>query len=364
MARPQRSFSEAINEGLLGLGNTGFQFAQATNEKRRTDASVAQSDASTKASQAETKLRESELARALRQDTLEKSLAEATKARMTAPAGVRNNMPSDDEMMFWAQLNKTSPDELRNRLMKGQKELDEQSLINQGKRQTINQDEQLFPDKKKRAGLENDLIRSQISRNYADANRERTGAGQDLAGKADDIPLESKELVKALASKNANKISIANQIQGYLDQFNAAIKNQDKDLALRIANQSLKVLNSPEGADAIGSEEAARLGDALKIKFFNVTEPGPMFGRDLPGFGKQVESTIKGVRSGVEANRAEISRALGGQGIGSSGAQRSRGGADRHSLAMQALEDPEATPEEKAQARKILQASIGASGTF
>lgn len=122
------------------------------------------------------------------------------------------------------------------------------------------------------------------------------------------LPKEAQVEITTLATKNANKRSIANQMKSYLAQYQTATT---KDGKIRIGNQMLKVLNSPEGADAIGSDEANRLGAALKMQVFNVTNPGPMFGRDLKGFNDQVVATINSVENGVKMNDDRIAELRG-----------------------------------------------------
>lgn len=113
----------------------------------------------------------------------------------------------------------------------------------------------------------------------------------------------TKQLKQDLAKKNANKISILNQIGSYKDQFDSAKSTDDK---VRVGRQMLKVLNSTEGADAIGAEEAKRLGNALEFQIANFLEPGPMFGRDLEGFSRQVDATLKSIEDSIERNQQII----------------------------------------------------------
>ncbi len=115
---------------------------------------------------------------------------------------------------------------------------------------------------------------------------------------------EDKATITGLAQKNAAKISIANQMQGYLDQYRNAKSDDQK---VTIGRQMIKVLNSPEGADAVGSEESKRLGSLIEYQMFNMRNPGPMFGRDLQGFDTQVVDTINSVKSGVKKNNEMIS---------------------------------------------------------
>lgn len=126
----------------------------------------------------------------------------------------------------------------------------------------------------------------------------------------DALPVENQKEIEDLSKKNAAKVSIANQMKGYLDQYDKAPSEQDK---IVIGRQMLKVLNSPEGADAIGVEESRRLGGLLEYQMFNLTNPGPMFGRDLPGFRDQVAATVKSVEGGTSANRNRIDELYGRQ---------------------------------------------------
>ncbi len=120
--------------------------------------------------------------------------------------------------------------------------------------------------------------------------------------KVDKTPssLADKTEIRTLAAAQAKKKSILNQIQGYQAQFKAAKTEDDK---IRIGRMMLKTLNSTEGADAIGVEEAKRLGDALEFQIFNLLQPGPMFGRDLKGFDTQITHTADSIKTAIDANQ-------------------------------------------------------------
>ena len=79
--------------------------------------------------------------------------------------------------------------------------------------------------------------------------------------------------------------------------------------------QLLKTLNSTEGADAIGAEEAKRLGGLLEYQMMNITQPGPMFGRDLPGFKEQAMATSKNIKNAVQSNQKIIENLTGRKGL-------------------------------------------------
>lgn len=119
----------------------------------------------------------------------------------------------------------------------------------------------------------------------------------------DDRKNPNQTEINAIVAKNASKKSIANQLEADFKEFQNAKTETDK---IRIGQQMIKTLNSKEGADAVGTEEANRLAGALEYQKFNVFGAGPMFGRDLPGFEEQVVSTINGIRGGIDLNNSSI----------------------------------------------------------
>lgn len=90
--------------------------------------------------------------------------------------------------------------------------------------------------------------------------------------------------------------------------------NKTEEEKIKIGQGLLKLLNSAEGSDAVGAEEAKRIGDKLEYVLGNFTGVGGMrVGRDLPGFVEQVRnnSEILGERvregdRGMEAIRQGI----------------------------------------------------------
>jgi hypothetical protein len=127
------------------------------------------------------------------------------------------------------------------------------------------------------------------------------------------LPLDVKEQIKGLSSKNASKIAIKNQIDNSLAQLKLA---KDDDTKVRIGRGMLKILNSTEGADAIGAEESKRLGDALEYNIFDVSaglgmKPGKLHGRDLAGFLTQAQAVSDAIGGSVKANQAEVDRLYG-----------------------------------------------------
>jgi len=124
---------------------------------------------------------------------------------------------------------------------------------------------------------------------------------------------ENQEVAKSLAKSNANKTSIKNQIDATVAQLNDP--ELDDDQKITIGRSLLKTLNSTQGADAIGVEEAKRLGNFLEFKVFNLTQPGSMFGRDIDEFTKQAELTSQAIGDAVQTNQQQIDQLYKGSGI-------------------------------------------------
>jgi hypothetical protein len=117
-----------------------------------------------------------------------------------------------------------------------------------------------------------------------------------------------EKFIGTLSTKNANKISIANQLEETFNLLNnPAISEIDK---VKEGQRMLKVLNSAEGQDAVGVEESRRLGSLLEYQFGNMqglVDPTQKFvGRDIPAFTSQLGTAVKSIRNSVDANKREI----------------------------------------------------------
>jgi hypothetical protein len=130
------------------------------------------------------------------------------------------------------------------------------------------------------------------------------------SGKAvfNNLPKDKQETIIQLSKGNANKVAIANQIE-------AVTKNWDKlspSQQLIQGRQLLKTLNSTQGADAIGAEEAKRLGSKLEYAFGNITNSNStQFGRDLKGFKLDAIQTAKNLKDSISENQKIIDQAYG-----------------------------------------------------
>lgn len=122
------------------------------------------------------------------------------------------------------------------------------------------------------------------------------------------LPIDQKKFVETLSTKNANKIAIKNQIDAVMSNWDSL--SEDQKVAM--GGQLLKTLNSPEGADAIGVEEANRLGSKLQFAMGNFTNSNPtQFGRDLEGFKEQAQNTSKSLGVAVQSNQDLVDETMG-----------------------------------------------------
>lgn len=108
------------------------------------------------------------------------------------------------------------------------------------------------------------------------------------------VPELEEYFSKQVISKTAPKLSILNSLKSTLSEYNKALESGDDAAAYAIGQRALKVINSPEGADAIGAEESKRLGSQLNLFRKPFAIPGDYFGvgRKLPEFGQSLKDTI------------------------------------------------------------------------
>lgn len=122
------------------------------------------------------------------------------------------------------------------------------------------------------------------------------------------LPDDKKKQVAKLSDMVGTNVGVANSLAAELDSFRNAKTEDDK---IRVGQGMLKLLNSAIGPDAVGAEEAKRVGAALEYQVFNVRQPGPVFGRDLPGFEAQIENKIRSLMLSSEKNQSEIDKIAG-----------------------------------------------------
>lgn len=128
----------------------------------------------------------------------------------------------------------------------------------------------------------------------------------------DALPKDKQTMVQDLQKSNAGKLSIVNQIDSELNNFKSFAEKGNKDQAITAGENMLKVLNSTEGKDAVGAEEAKRLAGFLKFNVLNLSNPGPTFGRDLDQFYTQASSKSNSIKNAIRANQKNIDDLMSG----------------------------------------------------
>lgn len=157
-----------------------------------------------------------------------------------------------------------------------------------------------FAFKEKELGLKGEELANKKVEAGVKANSEKS--------KFDALAEDKKEIVTGLSKKNANKIAIANQIDSVLNNAQGLSENDQ----LQQYRQLIKTLNSSEGADAVGTDEAKRLASKLEFAFGNFSNDNPtQFGRDVKGFAEDAALTSKAMKDAVASNQATIDEAYG-----------------------------------------------------
>lgn len=165
--------------------------------------------------------------------------------------------------------------------------------------------------KEKESGIKSQLANREQSlkeRELAQKGTETALKNNSEKAKFDALPEDKKEIVSGLSKKNAAKIAIANQIDSVLENS----KNLSEKDQLQQYRQLIKTLNSSEGADAVGTDEAKRLASKLEFAFGNFSNDNPtQFGRDIKGFAEDAALTSKAMKDAVASNQGVIDKAYG-----------------------------------------------------
>lgn len=126
----------------------------------------------------------------------------------------------------------------------------------------------------------------------------------------ENLPKDKQIEVDKLSNGIASRRQIRADIDSALSQLQDESKSSDEKLL--IGRELLKTLNSTLGADAIGQEEARRLGSLLEFKIIpRIGEPGNWFGRDLNMFTEQVKNNRNRLEKTEQTMQAEIDRLMG-----------------------------------------------------
>jgi hypothetical protein len=118
------------------------------------------------------------------------------------------------------------------------------------------------------------------------------------------LPEPQKITVRELSTSAAKKQSLVNQIDGFLEQWGRAKNSEERT---RIGQQMIKLLNSTEGQDAVGAEEARRLANELEPWTLKSPTGLPRLGQDLKGFQNRAESVRNSLKNAVNTNQKQVS---------------------------------------------------------
>jgi hypothetical protein len=199
----------------------------------------------------------------------------------------QNGMPIFDKQLFGMQVQGVSQTPEYRAMMK--EKLDQQKTT----AEIANLTEKANPMVK---GLEIKKLQAEIRKIEAEAGKARS----------ENLPPENKEQINKLAGSNASKMAIVKQIDS--DAKILDDPNVSEDQKLIKARQMIKTLNSTQGQDAVGAEEAKRLAGLLEFNILNLTNPGPVFGRaPVAEFSKQAKFTSKSLKDAINSTQGVIS---------------------------------------------------------
>lgn len=201
---------------------------------------------------------------------------------------------------------------------KEQKSEDTEAL-NKYRSDTLAQKRESDEMERKRKASEAAVAQANRDRDY-ELRKEIASKGNGAFDKA------SGKVAESFESDYAKKTQIASVIDAELEKFDAYIEAGDEDAAVRQGEGMLKALNSAFGADAVGTEEAKRLGGFLQ-KFKAPWEPGSMMSRDLDLFSQQVRAKGEALRQAAadSLSRAKKARSEGMDGLSNMAAKSTTG---------------------------------------
>lgn len=161
--------------------------------------------------------------------------------------------------------------------------------------------------KKTALELQEKNVNSQIDTRtkQLEINEKRAKAAAEKAAKSGDhLPLGMKERVIDISKKQATRVSMINKMKSSLAELK---KLKDPKAKFDYAKTMLKMVNSPENPDAVGQEEAKRVGanlDDLRINdIFVGSNP---IGKNFPAFEAAIQSQINAMEANSQMDEKEL----------------------------------------------------------
>lgn len=159
------------------------------------------------------------------------------------------------------------------------------------------------PYKDRKTGINYEGLRDQTGRIIEDPAHDTMLPGQDKEKTADEkLSPEVQKAANSLAEQTAGQINIANNLKNDIAKFDKFLAEGNEDQAVVVGENMVKTLNSVVGKDAVSKDEANRLVGFLTYHKGNLTEPGPIFGRDLDAFRTQVGSKLDSLGKSIQDN--------------------------------------------------------------
>lgn len=121
------------------------------------------------------------------------------------------------------------------------------------------------------------------------------------------LPLEAQLKIKPLVETQVKREKSMQDFDAALMQFDNA-KPGDK---VRIGQGLLKLLNSPDNPDAVGKEEAERIGSELMLWSMNDPDTVVRLGRNLEGFRNRVQQKRNIIADAHKTAQAQVDQILG-----------------------------------------------------
>lgn len=143
----------------------------------------------------------------------------------------------------------------------------------------------------------------------------RTNEINKNAGNPPKLDTVNEKQMEKLGTANAGLYNVRTAMQEALVKLNDPSISEDQKV--KVGQGLFKLLNSAEGQDAVGAEEAKRLGSYLEFNLGNITQPGAFLGRDLPGFTEQISQYSDLLGNRILSNEKGINTLRSGGSLGS-----------------------------------------------
>lgn len=131
----------------------------------------------------------------------------------------------------------------------------------------------------------------------------------------DKLPKDQQNVVNGLSTDVGKKIAATSLLDEQLAQFKAAHEAGDEAKAAIIGGNMVKLLNSDQGADAVGAEESKRLATDLEYQIANFFGKGETWGRNLPRFFETAAGKSNAMKASARANQQLIEQIYAGGGL-------------------------------------------------